>query len=266
MNAASDEQLVRGLHDHGARSQMPEHDHDSCEEPSNTLTPVRKPRAYLSSAERERQIVQGAIALFARDGFAGNTRELARRLGIAHGLVFHHFRTKEDLLERVYKELFSGRWDPAWESTIQDRSLPLLDRLRTVYTSYSDRINRYEWTRIWFFAGLNGNKLNSRYWNFVREKMMLFVIEELRHEHGVPALDELPVTPQELELMWNLHASIFYIGVRLFVYQVSLPNSLEATIDQTLEFFLDGAPRVMRKVALTAATQVPRVPSVDQSI
>ena len=43
---------------------------------------------------RERQIVEGAVAYFAEVGLDGQTRELARRLGITQPLLFRYFPTK----------------------------------------------------------------------------------------------------------------------------------------------------------------------------
>ncbi len=206
------------------------------------------PRPYMSSAERERQIVQGAIGFFAENGFGGNTRELAKRLGIAHGLVFRYFPTKEDLIERVYKELFAGHWDPQWELTLRDRSQPLLARLVMVYTSYADRINRHEWVRIYLFAGLHGTKINARYWGLVRERLMTYVLDELRYENDRPPIAEVGVTTEETELIWSLHSAIFYLGVRQWVYHMPVPSDKPATIRQLIQGFLDAALRVIRTV------------------
>jgi len=214
------------------------------EKPTRQTTP----RPYLSSAERERQIVHAAIGFFAENGFSGNTRELAKRLGIAHGLLFRYFPTKEDLIERVYKEVFAGHVNPEWEIALRNRTEPLVHRLRSVYTSYAATINRYEWVRIYLFAGLNGTKINSRYWGLVRENMFRYVIDELRYEHDKPPVSAYAITDAELELVWSLHAAIFYLGVRKWVYLLPLPEDMDATICQLVEALLDAAPRVIATV------------------
>src|SRR5512141_3342855 len=91
----------------------------------------------LGRPERERQIVDGAIRFFAERGFEGNTRELATRLGVTQPLLYRYFPTKQDLVERVYREVFLRRWDPAWEALLADRSRPLGERLREIYRSYA---------------------------------------------------------------------------------------------------------------------------------
>src|SRR3546814_5109285 len=66
----------------------------------------------LPRAERERLIVEGAVQFFAEVGFGGDTRELAKRLNITHPLLFRYFASKNALIERVYQEVFIGRWNP----------------------------------------------------------------------------------------------------------------------------------------------------------
>lgn len=209
---------------------------------------VKVRRAYLSSAEREEQIVQAAIGFFAETGFSGNTRDLTKRLGIAHGLLFKYFPTKEDLIERIYKELFEVRWNPEWEFAVRNRTVPLVDRLVTVYANYTAVINTYEWVRIYLFAGLNGTQINARYWGFVRDNFFKHVIDELRFENKKPSVSVIEPTEAEFELVWGLHAALFYIGVRKWVYGLEVPSDMQVLIRQLVEGFLDAAPRVLNKL------------------
>ena len=56
-------------------------------------------------ASKRRRITQAALALFARDGFdAASTAAIARRASVSEGLVFHHFGSKERLLEACGEE------------------------------------------------------------------------------------------------------------------------------------------------------------------
>lgn len=219
-------------------------------------------RAYLSSAEREQQIVQAAIGFFAENGFSGNTRDLTKRLGIAHGLLFKYFPTKEDLIERVYLELFEVRWHQEWEFAVRNRSVPLLDRLVNVYTSYTAVINTYEWVRIYLFAGLNGTQINARYWGFVRDKLFKHIIDELRFEYKRPSITVVEATDAEFELVWSLHAALFYIGVRKWVYMLQVPEDTQKAIRQLVEGFLDAAPRVLNKLDDKPASKAKRAAPV----
>ena len=84
-------------------------------------------RKRLAAADRERQILIGAIRYFAEVGFNGQTRQLAERLGITQPLLYRYFPTKRDLIERVFGEVFLKRMDPGWGALITDRSRPLAE-------------------------------------------------------------------------------------------------------------------------------------------
>ena len=89
---------------------------------------LRKPpleKKRLTSQEREKQIVLAAVEFFAEVGFSGDTRQLARRLGVTQSLIYKYFPTKDALIDKVYEEVYVGRWNPFWETVIQDRSIPL---------------------------------------------------------------------------------------------------------------------------------------------
>lgn len=51
---------------------------------------------------RRSQILETALRLFALHGFNGvSTKQIAQEVGIAEGLIFHYFASKEDLLNAV---------------------------------------------------------------------------------------------------------------------------------------------------------------------
>src|ERR1700754_1832348 len=109
-------------------------------------------RRNMRAADRERAIVDEAIRFFAERGFEGQTRELAKQIGISHSAIYRHFPSKEALVERVYQHVYIGSWQPHWAELIVDRSLPLHDRLTQFYREYAERIFNYEWVRIFVFA------------------------------------------------------------------------------------------------------------------
>lgn len=208
--------------------------------PAGAAAPVAR---RLSPEQREQQIVAKAIEHFTRHGFAGSTRELAREIGVTQPLLYRYFPSKEALIDRVYAEVFS--WGPAWEAGLADRSLPLAERLYRFYRDYSRTILREEWTRIFIFAGLTREGINTKYLGKLRTRVFLPVLEELRREYGIPA----PATPAELEtqveLVWGLHASIFYLGVRKWIYGLKIPKDVDALVRRKVDVFLRGTPAVM---------------------
>jgi TetR/AcrR family transcriptional regulator, transcriptional repressor of aconitase len=60
------------------------------------------PTQRLDSDERRKAIVNAAVPLFARKGFAGTTtRELAAAAGVSEGLLFKHFPSKQSLYREI---------------------------------------------------------------------------------------------------------------------------------------------------------------------
>jgi AcrR family transcriptional regulator len=206
-------------------------------------------RRRLPPDERERMIVAEAVKFFAEVGFEGHTRDLARRLNITQPLLYRYFPSKDALIDRVYQEVYVNRWNPAWETWLEDRAQPLKQRLTAYYRDYARTILDPAWIRIFLFAGLKGGRLNARFLDMVRERIFTRVIREIRIDRGLPLPPELPFTEIEYELVWGLHASIFYIGIRKFIYGLPIPDDVNPIVDAKVTAFLEGVPRVMRELA-----------------
>jgi TetR/AcrR family transcriptional regulator, fatty acid metabolism regulator protein len=57
--------------------------------------------------DRRRQILDAAVRVFARQGFHScRVSDIADEAGVAYGLVYHYFRSKD----QVMNELFTERW------------------------------------------------------------------------------------------------------------------------------------------------------------
>jgi AcrR family transcriptional regulator len=200
-------------------------------------------RKRLQPEERERIILDGAVAFFAEVGFEGSTRELAARLRITQPLLYRYFPTKEMLLDRVYQKVYLSKWDPRWESQIVDRAVPIHQRLCRFYIEYARVILTYEWVRLFMFAGLKGLDFNTRYLEFLRGAIFERVVEEMRASYRLP--DDGPPRSDEIELVWGLHAAIYYLGVRRWIYRLPTPTDQEADIALRVAGFLQGAPAAL---------------------
>ncbi len=200
----------------------------------------------LSPEAREQQIVAKAIGHFATHGFSGSTRELARQIGVTQPLLYRYFPSKEALIERVYQEVYS--WDSSWEKLIADRSIPLQQRLSSFYKSYARTILRREWIRTFIFAGLSREGLNTKYLTKLRDRVFIPVLREVHATYDIPAPSPGAKLDAEIELVWSLHASIFYLGVRKWVYGLSVPEDIDEVIDCQLDVFLNGIPATLKKM------------------
>jgi AcrR family transcriptional regulator len=197
-------------------------------------------RHRLLPDEREKQIVLGAIRFFAEVGFDGQTRELAKRLGITQPLLFRYFPTKQDLVDRVYKEIYLNRWNPEWQDWIEDRSTPVAARLKRFYMEYYPTIVNHDWMRIFFQAGMRNVGFNQRYLRLVRERILLVLCGEVRHECGLPPVSAIPVSTAELELYWGMHGSIVYDGIRQYIYGTAVPPEPTDVTNTKIDIFMAG--------------------------
>jgi AcrR family transcriptional regulator len=81
--------------------------------------------------DRRRQILDAAIRVFARQGFhACRVSDIAREAGVAYGLVYHYFDSKEQILN----ELFAERWSLLLSAIeeVDGRSIPAREKLDAV--------------------------------------------------------------------------------------------------------------------------------------
>ena len=202
-------------------------------------------RRRMSSVDRERCIVEAAVAFFTEHGFEGQTRELAATLGITQPLLYRYFPSKEALIERVYQEVFVGRWDPYWEELILDPGRALEDKLIEFYTSYARVIITREWIRLFMFAGLKGLDFNARYLRLLHERIFLKIISQVRADFQRSSIEEIAPSDIEIEMIWALHASIFYLGVRQFIYNIPLRSKVEDIIEAKIRTLLKGIGSVL---------------------
>ena len=81
--------------------------------------------------DRRRQILDAAIRVFARQGFhACRVSDIAREAGVAYGLVYHYFNSKDQVLN----ELFVERWSLllAAIEEVDSRPIPPREKLDAV--------------------------------------------------------------------------------------------------------------------------------------
>ncbi len=210
--------------------------------------PEQSKRQRLKPEEREKLIVDAAIEFFAEHGFEGTTRQLADRLGITQPLLYRYFPTKQQLIERVYEEVYLRRWDPKWDHLIKDRSKPLTDRLIDFYLQYAQVVHDYVWVRTIIYSGLMGVGINDRYLSIVVKKLLIPICTEMRHENGLPSTRNVRIRDEELELAWSMHGMFFYKAIRHFVYGTPFVKNIEKSIENDVRIFMKGAPSIQKKI------------------
>lgn len=208
----------------------------------NTKIEAAPRRKNLRREDREKLILTEAVRFFAECGFEGQTRELAKRMGISHAVIYRHFASKDALIERVYDHVYVKRWNPDWEPLVLDRSRSLQDRLTQFYIEYALRVFDYDWVRIFVSSGLKSYGLTERYLDIIRAKIIRPAAMELRHELGQPA-NAPPLSDEEQELFWGLHGAVFYIAIRKYVYGEPVEIDIEMAVTNTVNTFFNGAKK-----------------------
>ena len=67
--------------------------------------PTGRRPAPETEPEKRRAILHAAVKVFAEKGYQGcRIADVARQAGVAYGLVYHYFQSKEELLESVFAE------------------------------------------------------------------------------------------------------------------------------------------------------------------
>src|ERR1700722_4656225 len=87
-------------------------------------TPSTDPAAHprMSAGDRRRQLLEIAIDLFAKKGFAGTTtREIALAAGVTEAIIFRHFATKQDLYAAILDHSCSFTKEEEWLAEVQRR-------------------------------------------------------------------------------------------------------------------------------------------------
>jgi AcrR family transcriptional regulator len=83
------------------------------------------------AAEKRRVILDAAVRVFARRGFNGcRVSDIADEAGVAYGLVYHYFRSKDEVLDTLFLE----RWNVMLEviRDLEETDLTPRDKLATI--------------------------------------------------------------------------------------------------------------------------------------
>jgi TetR/AcrR family transcriptional regulator, fatty acid metabolism regulator protein len=76
-----------------------------------------------TAADKRRLILDAAVRVFARQGFNGcRVSDIADEAGVAYGLVYHYFRSKDEVLDTLFLERWNVLLDAIRETDQQDIS------------------------------------------------------------------------------------------------------------------------------------------------
>jgi len=86
-----------------------------------------------SDAQREkrRRILRAAITVFARSGYhASKVSDVATEAGVAYGLVYHYFGSKEQLLDTIFRRTWTNMLEAVEE--VERSDAPTREQIRAI--------------------------------------------------------------------------------------------------------------------------------------
>jgi TetR/AcrR family fatty acid metabolism transcriptional regulator len=125
-------------------------------------------------ADRRRQILEAAVKVFADKGFhASRVGDVAEEAGIAYGLVYHYFASKEDLLETIFRTTWTEMLSRVRE--VEEAGVPAAEAVRQV------------------------TALLLRTWRRDPDLVRVLVREVTRNQHVQQEIEEIAEAMQALE-------------------------------------------------------------------
>src|SRR5438270_10064416 len=83
------------------------------------------------TTDRRRELLDAAVRVFAEKGFhASRVGDIAEEAGIAHGLLYHYFSSKEEVLETIFRDTWSELLGAV--SAVERSGEPAREQLRQV--------------------------------------------------------------------------------------------------------------------------------------
>jgi TetR/AcrR family transcriptional regulator, fatty acid metabolism regulator protein len=84
-----------------------------------------------NAADKRRVILDAAIRVFAREGFHRcRVSDIAREANVAYGLVYHYFRSKDEVLDTLFTERWTLLLDAIAQADTDDG--PAREKLRSI--------------------------------------------------------------------------------------------------------------------------------------
>jgi AcrR family transcriptional regulator len=83
------------------------------------------------AVDKRRMILDAAVRVFARQGFhACRVSDIADEAGVAYGLVYHYFQSKDEVLDTLFLERWNVMLDAIAETDAQ--AIPARDKLHAI--------------------------------------------------------------------------------------------------------------------------------------
>lgn len=186
-------------------------------------------------------------------GAAFNTRELSERLGISHPLLFRYFASKDEIIEAVFQTVFLGRLSPELRSAYERQTGNPVRKWTDFYSNYAPKIFDRVWVRIFISSALQEDVISRRYFDLLIVPLVTALAEDTeRHCFGKAADPASECRLMSLELAWMTHSSLFYSGLRRWVYHLDVPDDIVSIMAVRVRAHFAGALAALNETDMTS--------------
>jgi AcrR family transcriptional regulator len=227
---------------------MPKQRRETNHPAARAATPETRRKRNLPAEERRRELLDAALDLFSEKGMAITIQALADRVSVTQPLVHRYFRTRADLIVGIREKIQFAHWDPRWREVLKDRSRPLEERIPDFYERYLPHIYSPQWYRGFWYAALADPGFAQEFLARVHDELLLSIIGEARFSFGFPDLECVPAAPREIELVWGMHSTHVFIGIRSYVYRTPVSPDQRTTVLDQMRAYLHVVPEVMAEL------------------
>jgi AcrR family transcriptional regulator len=196
------------------------------------------PRRNLPAHERRQELLDAAIDIYAQKGMAITVQELADRVHVTQPLVHRYFPTKVDLLAAISDVVQNGHWDTQWREILTNPHASLQERLDNFYAFYLPTIYKARWFRAFMFLSLSDPTFARAYLDRFKTNLFSEIVEGARLHFGFPSTRDRAATEREYELVWSMHSSLIYAGVRFSIYEISPTTDMEVVMRDQVKAYL----------------------------
>lgn len=212
--------------------------------PSNNTKNIQRRKP---GEERRVEIANVAGELFAAHGFSVSTRAISEALGITQAALYKHFKSKEALIEEVFRQRYLDQRPSDFADTLSDRSRPLAARLTQAYTTFFDDITETS-LKLFQRASYDGLEIAKRYRPHLDDRILWPLLDSLRVEATLPGIEQVEPRKLERELVMMLHSTIIFLAIRKFVYRIDFDGTEPDIIKLHVETWLNGALVSIRSI------------------
>ncbi len=182
------------------------------------MSPRNEEQNALIKDERREQILSAALKVFARRGFAATKiSDIVAQGGMSHGLVYHYFKSKEE----IFYELLHRALSTSGESLLMVEAMPL-SPLQKVYETAKyilNGIDQWEDTSYYFLIVIHAAMMDTK------ENERVFSDSEVPVESLMRILKQGQELGEVRDGDTREMAILFFAAIQgVAFYKLSMPN------------------------------------------